>query len=113
MGRIGIFFHTYSPYTITLAGTTVFQVTLPADGHHSGTTFRLGGEDTGGILFDDVIEVINLTEDDKKFLETKEQQYTKEFLEKFTDNDLLYIHKNIFEPEREHNSFILFNIPED
>jgi hypothetical protein len=42
---------------------------------------------TGGIVFDDLIEAINLSEDNKKFLETKQQQYGKDFLEKFTDND--------------------------
>jgi hypothetical protein len=68
---------------------------------------------TGGVVFDDVIEVIDLSEEDKKFLEMKQQQYSKEFLEKFTDNDFLYVHKNIYEPEREYNSFILSNIPED
>jgi hypothetical protein len=54
--------------------------------------------DIGGLKFDDVIEAIDLSEDDKKFLQTKQQQYTKEFLEKFTDNDFLYVHKNIYEP---------------
>jgi hypothetical protein len=44
--------------------------------------------DTGGMVFDDVMEVIDLSEDDKKFLETK-LQYAKEFLEKFTDNYFL------------------------
>jgi hypothetical protein len=42
--------------------------------------------DTGGIVFDDIIHAIDLSED-KKFLETKQQQYAKEFLEKFTHND--------------------------
>jgi hypothetical protein len=54
--------------------------------------------DTGDMVFDNVIESIDLTEDDKIYLETKQQQYTKEFLEKFTDNDFLYIYKNIYEP---------------
>jgi hypothetical protein len=43
----------------------------------------------------------------------KQQQYAKEFLEKFTDNDFLYVYKNIYEPQRKYNSFILLNIPED
>jgi hypothetical protein len=64
-------------------------------------------------VFDDVIEVKDLSENDKKFVETKEQQYVKEFLEKFTDNNFLYIHKNIYESDQEYNSFILLNIPED
>jgi hypothetical protein len=34
-------------------------------------------------------------------------------LEKFTYYDFLYIHKNIYELNRKHNTFILFNIPED
>jgi hypothetical protein len=53
--------------------------------------------DTGGLVFDDVINVIDMSEDDKKFLERKQQQFAKEFLEKFTENDFLYIHKNIYE----------------
>jgi hypothetical protein len=69
--------------------------------------------DTGGVLFDDVIEAIDLSEDDKKFLETKQQQYVKEFLEKLTDNDFLYVYKNIYEPQWKYNSFILLNILED
>jgi hypothetical protein len=69
--------------------------------------------DTGGMVFHEMVEVINLTEDDKKFLELKQQQYVKEFLEKFMDNDFLYIYKNIYELQREYNSFILLNIPED
>jgi hypothetical protein len=52
--------------------------------------------DTGGKVFDDVVEVINLTEEDKKFLDTKQQHYAKEFLEKLRDKDFLYIHKNIY-----------------
>jgi hypothetical protein len=59
------------------------------------------------------LETIDLTEDDKIYLEMKQQQYAKEFLEKFTDNDFLYIHKNIYELNRKYNSFILLNIPED
>jgi hypothetical protein len=43
--------------------------------------------DTGTMIFDDLTNVIDLTENDKIFLETKQQQYVKEFLEKFTDND--------------------------
>jgi hypothetical protein len=35
--------------------------------------------DIGGLAFDDVIDVIDMSEDDKKFLETKQQQYAKEF----------------------------------
>jgi hypothetical protein len=53
--------------------------------------------DTGSIMFDD-LEAINLIEDDKKFLETKQQQYVKEFVE-FTNNDFLYKHNNIYEPD--------------
>jgi hypothetical protein len=60
-----------------------------------------------------VIEAINLTEDKNIFLETKQQQYSKEFLEKFTDNDFLYMHMNIYKPWRNYNSFILLNIQED
>jgi hypothetical protein len=52
--------------------------------------------DTGGMVLD-AVEAINLIEDDKKFLETKEQQYVKEFVEKFTDNDFLYKHNNVYE----------------
>jgi hypothetical protein len=55
--------------------------------------------DAEGIMFNDVIEVINLSKDDKKFLQTKQQQYAKEFLKKFTDNNFLYIRKNIYEPQ--------------
>jgi hypothetical protein len=69
--------------------------------------------DTQALKFDDVIESIEMSEDDKKFLETKQQQYAKEFLEKFTDNDFLYVHKNIYEPEGKDKTFILLNIPED
>jgi hypothetical protein len=69
--------------------------------------------DTGGLKFDDVIEAIDISEDDKKFLETKQQQYAKGFLEKFTDNDFLYVHKNIYEPQRKDTTFILLNIRED
>jgi hypothetical protein len=68
---------------------------------------------TGGLKFDDVIDAIDLSEDDKKFLGTKQQQYAKEFLEKFTDNDFLNVHKNIYEPQRKDKTFILLNIPED
>jgi hypothetical protein len=68
---------------------------------------------TGDMVFDDVIESIELTEDDKIYLEKKQQQYAKEFSE-FTNNDFfLYIHKNIYEPNRKYNSFILLNILED
>jgi hypothetical protein len=69
--------------------------------------------DTDSVVFDDVMEVIDLSKDDKKFLETKKQQYGKEFLEKFTGNDFLYVNKNIYEPQRKYNSFILLNILED
>jgi hypothetical protein len=69
--------------------------------------------DTGGVVFDDVIDAIDMSEDDKKFLETNQQQYAKEFLEKFTNNDFLYVHKNIYEPQRKDKSFILINILED
>jgi hypothetical protein len=69
--------------------------------------------DAGGLVFDYVIDVTDMSEDDKKFLETKQQQYAKEFLEKFADNDFLYVHKNIYEPLRKDKSFILLNIPED
>jgi hypothetical protein len=55
---------------------------------------------------------MDLTEEDKIYLETKEQQYVKEFLEKF-NNDFLYIHKNIYKLNRKHNTFILLNIPEE
>jgi hypothetical protein len=34
-------------------------------------------------------------------------------LEKFTDNDFLYVHKKIYEPQRKDKTFILLNIPED
>jgi hypothetical protein len=34
-------------------------------------------------------------------------------LEKFTDNDFLYVHKNIYEPQRKDKTFILLNIRED
>jgi hypothetical protein len=34
-------------------------------------------------------------------------------LEKFTENDFLYIHKNIYELDWDYNSFILLNIPEN
>jgi hypothetical protein len=70
-------------------------------------------KNTGGLVFDDVKHVIDMSEDDKKFLEKKQQQYAKEFLEKFTDNYFLYVHKNIYEPQRKYKSFILLNIPED
>jgi hypothetical protein len=46
-------------------------------------------KNTGGMVFDDVIKSIDFTKDDKIFLETMQQQYGKEFLEKFTDNDFL------------------------
>jgi hypothetical protein len=42
------------------------------------------------MVFDDVIELMDLTKEDKIYLETKQQQYAKEFLEKFTDNDFQY-----------------------
>jgi hypothetical protein len=41
------------------------------------------------MIFDDVVEVINLIKEDKKFLDSEQQQYAKEFLEKFKDNDFL------------------------
>jgi hypothetical protein len=65
--------------------------------------------DIGGLKFDDVIEAIDMSEDDKKFLETKQQQYGKEFLEKFTDNDFLYVHKNIYESQRKDKTFIKYS----
>jgi hypothetical protein len=49
--------------------------------------------DTEDIVFNDVIELIDLTEVDKISLETKQQEYAMEFLEKFTDDDFLYVHK--------------------
>jgi hypothetical protein len=45
------------------------------------------------MVLDDVIESIDLTEVDKISLETKQQQYAMEFLEKFIDNDFLYVYK--------------------
>jgi hypothetical protein len=45
--------------------------------------------DTGDMVFDDVIESIDMSENDKIYMETKPQTYSKEFLEKFTDNDFL------------------------
>jgi hypothetical protein len=68
--------------------------------------------DIGYMVFDEMVEVINLTEDNKKFLEVK-QQHVKEFLEKFTDNNFLNILKNIYQPNQEYNSFIQINILED
>jgi hypothetical protein len=68
---------------------------------------------TEDMVFDDVIESIDLTEEDKIHLETKQQQHAKKFLEKFTENDFLYVHKNIYELNRKHNIFILLNIPEN
>jgi hypothetical protein len=42
-------------------------------------TKTTGKRDTGGLKFDDVIDAIDMSEDDKKFLEMKQQQYAKEF----------------------------------
>jgi hypothetical protein len=56
------------------------------------------------------VEAKNLTESDKKFLESKKEQYVKEFLEKFRNNNFLYTHKNIYELEGEYNPFILLNV---
>jgi hypothetical protein len=42
--------------------------------------------------------VINLIENEEKFLESEQQRSAKEFLENFTDKDFLNIHKNIYEP---------------
>jgi hypothetical protein len=50
-----------------------------------------GKKDTRMMVLDDVVEMMKLIKDDKKFLEMKQQQYAKEFLEKFTDNDFTNI----------------------
>jgi hypothetical protein len=43
-----------------------------------------------------VNENIELTEEDKQFLEEKQQQYPKDFLEKYADNDCLFVHDDIY-----------------
>jgi hypothetical protein len=54
----------------------------------------------------------DLKHGNKIFLDLKQQELAKEFLQKYADNDNLYILKNIYEqPGKE--TFILLNFPQD
>jgi hypothetical protein len=59
--------------------------------------------------FDDDEDQSLITHGDKTFLDIKQQELVKEFLQKYADNDNLYIFKNIYEQEGK-ETFILLNL---
>jgi hypothetical protein len=63
-------------------------------------------------LFDDVEDQTLITHGDKTFLDLKQQELTKEFPQKYADNDNLYIFKNIYD-QHSRETFILLNLPQD
>jgi hypothetical protein len=62
--------------------------------------------------FDDDKDQALLTHGDKTFLNLKQQELAKEFLQKYVDNDNLYTFKNIYEQQGK-ETFILLNLPQD
>jgi hypothetical protein len=63
-------------------------------------------------VFDDVEDQALITHGDKTFLDLKQQELAKEFLQKYVSNDNLYVFKNIYEQEGK-ETFILLNLPQD
>jgi hypothetical protein len=63
-------------------------------------------------VFDDVEDQTLITHVDKTFLDLKQQELTKEFLQKYADNDNLYVFTNIYE-QKDKETFILLNLPQD
>jgi hypothetical protein len=63
-------------------------------------------------VFDDDEDQTLITYSDKTFLDLKQQELAKEFLQKYADNDNIYVFTNIYE-QKGKETFILLNLPQD